>query len=394
MWVRLSAQYLRNAVETRYVLQTRFYEYRFKPENDVMAHITEIETMATQLTDIGATIDAISIMTKIICTLPPSYRSFVTAWDSVPFADRTMALLTSRLLKEEEMAKRWNTGTPDSQDAAFFAHQNPSYSPAFKSNSRGRDHFRRGGRSSSSRQQPYRFCKYRRCNIAGHTIEVCRKRIRDEEEAEREKNTSIARVASTQEEEDTEDPEQHLNDDAYFSFSCFIGRSNLDWFADSGATQHMSDQRSFFCTFKPVLSDSWTVNGIGSTRLFVCGYGNVEFIVSVGTVKRAVTIKNVLYVPNLGTNLISIAAVTAVGLSVHFIETKVTFEKNKAVVMMGERIGKTLYHLSILPKISELQRQTDTAFFSAPLPTPIDVWHQSFSYFSLMIAADGEQFIS
>jgi hypothetical protein len=95
----------------------------------------------------------------------------------------------------------------------------------------------------------------------------------------------------------------------------------------------MSDQRSFFCTFKPVLSDSWTVSGIGSTRLFVRGYGSIEFIVSVGTIKRIVTIENVLYVPNLGTNLISIAAVTAVGLSVHFIETKVTFKKNKAVVI-------------------------------------------------------------
>jgi len=127
MWVRLTAQYLRNAVENRYVLQTRFFEYRYKPDQDIMSHITEIETMATQLTDIGAPVDAISIMTKIICTLPPSYRSFVTAWDSVPFADRTMALLTSRLLKEEEMAKRWNTGQPDPQDAAFFAHQYPSW---------------------------------------------------------------------------------------------------------------------------------------------------------------------------------------------------------------------------------------------------------------------------
>ena len=221
-----------------------------------------------------------------------------------------MALLTSRLLKEEEMAKLWSTGLPDSQDAAFFAHQNPSCSQASSSNSRGRDRFRRGGHY---RQQPYRFCKYRRWNMAGHTIEVCRKRIRDEENAKMEKNnTSAAKVASTQEKEDTDNPEQRLNDDAYFSSSCFIVRSNLDWFADSGATQHMSDQRSFFCTFKPVVSDSWTVNGIGSTRLYVRGYGNIEFIVSVGTIKRTVTIENVLYVPNLGTNLISIAAVTAI----------------------------------------------------------------------------------
>ena len=110
MWKRLSAQHLRNAVENQHVLQQRFFEYQFKPDHDVMAHITEIETMATGLEDVGAPVTAIQIMTKIICTLPPSYRSFTTAWDSVPATEKTIALLTSRLLKEEAMAKRWSKG--------------------------------------------------------------------------------------------------------------------------------------------------------------------------------------------------------------------------------------------------------------------------------------------
>ncbi|EFX62332.1 hypothetical protein DAPPUDRAFT_270600 [Daphnia pulex] len=43
------------------------------------------------------------------------------------------------------MTKRWNTGKPNSQDAAFFAHQNPSYPQTFNLNSCGRDRSRRGG---------------------------------------------------------------------------------------------------------------------------------------------------------------------------------------------------------------------------------------------------------
>ena len=49
---------------------------------------------------------------------------------------------------------------------------------------------------------------------------------------------------------------------------------------------------------------------------------------------------------------------------------------------MDERIGKTPYHLSILPKLSEVQQQTDTALFSAPPSTPIDVWHQRLAHVS------------
>jgi hypothetical protein len=44
-----------------------------------------------------------------------------------------MALLTSRILKEESMAKRWSTGQPDSQDAAFFAHNYPTYNTTNRS---------------------------------------------------------------------------------------------------------------------------------------------------------------------------------------------------------------------------------------------------------------------
>ena len=60
-------------------------------------------------------------MKKILCTLPPNYRAFTTAWDSGPPEEKMIALLTSRLLKEETMAKQWTRGKRDEEDAAFFA---------------------------------------------------------------------------------------------------------------------------------------------------------------------------------------------------------------------------------------------------------------------------------
>lgn len=60
----------------------------------------------------------------------------------------------------------------------------------------------------------------------------------------------------------------------------------------------------------------------------MCGYGDIELIVTVGRIQQEFTIERVLNDPGLGINIISIAAVTDVGLSVHFIETKVTFTTN------------------------------------------------------------------
>ena len=53
------------------------------------------------LSNMGAAMTDIQIMTKIICTLPPSYRNFASVWDNVQVHERTISLLTSRLLKEE-----------------------------------------------------------------------------------------------------------------------------------------------------------------------------------------------------------------------------------------------------------------------------------------------------
>ena len=76
MGTKFFVQYLQNAAEDQHALRQRFYDYKFQPEHDVMAHITTIETMVTHLNDAGATVDPIQVMTKIVCTLPRTFENF------------------------------------------------------------------------------------------------------------------------------------------------------------------------------------------------------------------------------------------------------------------------------------------------------------------------------
>ncbi len=69
--------------------------------------MTEIETLAAACNDVGATVTPLQIMTMIVLSLPPSYKHFISNWNGTPTAEKTIALLTSRLLKEENMAKHW-----------------------------------------------------------------------------------------------------------------------------------------------------------------------------------------------------------------------------------------------------------------------------------------------
>jgi hypothetical protein len=83
MWTRLTDQHEEVASENKHFLRKRFYQYEFNKKYDIAAHITMIESMANQLNDMGVSVDEVDIVTKIIVTLPPSYKHIVsdgTTW--------------------------------------------------------------------------------------------------------------------------------------------------------------------------------------------------------------------------------------------------------------------------------------------------------------------------
>ncbi len=139
----------------------------------------------------------------------------------------------------------------------------------------------------------------------------------------------------------------------------------------------MTDQLSIITNFTPVPIGSWMVNGISGTQLTVHGYGDIRVVASVNNIEKTATIKKTLYVPGLGANLLSIAAVTDLGFSVTFVGTRVLFKCGEEVEMVCDRVGKHLYHLAItaLPGI-----QQDTAHLALSPATPINVWHQRFGH--------------
>ena len=82
----------------------------------------------------------------------------------------------------------------------------------------------------------------------------------------------------------------HDEANAFPELACYTARSPLDWFADSGATQHMTYNKILLRNYKPVVPGDWTVTGIGGTNLIVQGQGDVQFITQ-ATLTKSVVIK-------------------------------------------------------------------------------------------------------
>lgn len=107
MWITLSAQHLEQAQENLYNLQARLYEYQRQINNDMKTHIAEIKSLAHHLSEVERPVDERELITKIVCTLPVTYKPFVSSWRHSPVERQNLVKLTSLLFqKEREIAKR------------------------------------------------------------------------------------------------------------------------------------------------------------------------------------------------------------------------------------------------------------------------------------------------
>lgn len=92
----------------------------------------------------------------------------------------------------------------------------------------------------------------------------------------------------------------------YSSSTCFSARSNYDFFADSGASHHISDQRSYFSSMTTIQKGVWLVKGIGVVTLPVLGQGSIDFPATVDGKQYPGEFTEVLFVPSFNATLISV----------------------------------------------------------------------------------------
>lgn len=114
----------------------------------------------------------------------------------------------------------------------------------------------------------------------------------------------------------------------------------LGWLIDSGATRHMTPQRDLFVKFTP---SGGVVEFGNQGELPVAGRGDIQVWIG----RQLVTMKDVLYVPKMSVNLLSIAALDRRGFFVHFGRKMVTIidQQSNQVVANGHVVDG-LYELS------------------------------------------------
>ncbi|UYV60408.1 hypothetical protein LAZ67_1001058 [Cordylochernes scorpioides] len=325
MWKKLSTIYELKSETNKYLLQQRFFEYKMNPNDNIASHISKVETQAQQMKDLGEPISDVALITKIICSFPDKYKNFITAWDSVSSEEKTLENLAARLLKEESLQDHWDSSGNFKPDNALMTFSK----------------FNRNSTASNKQQQHQQSIKDKKnnthcgyCKKKGHWWKECYKR---KEEQKGQQPSSSAR-----------------DDSCAFSAetNAYLAETKDSWIPDSGATDHMTFRREWFSTWKEDLCKK---------------KGNIDILSYVDSQKINATLLDVLYIPELETNLFSISTATKHGLTLICKGNQIKLTKNSKVLVTGIKDNSNLYRIFIKAKQSS---QIHVAQLS------LDIWHQ------------------
>lgn len=83
MWNKLLSVNEQKSDRSITLIQQQFYQYTIDPKENIAGHITKLENLSRQLNQLGEPISDFMLITKMLMTLPDSYRHFYRLWDSM-----------------------------------------------------------------------------------------------------------------------------------------------------------------------------------------------------------------------------------------------------------------------------------------------------------------------
>ncbi|CAH2091010.1 unnamed protein product [Euphydryas editha] len=332
-WEKLKEVFEDKGLYRRVLLLRKLHRSNYNDYSSMGEYIDGVMTLVQQLADIGRVIEDKEVAELLLSGLPQEFDVLVSSLETANILENLTSEAVRARLLQEEFRKQSDNGVSIPSESSFIV------------------------------------CHY--CKKPGHVKSKCFKLKRDNRNKSNKKSVQVSAQSET-------------------FLVCALAEcvNSANWIIDSGCTSHMCNNKNLFTSMDTSFTSNVTV---ADNNILQCkGKGYVTVYVN----KCSRIIENVLYVPNLSANLLSVSKLTDKGYSVIFNNDKCHIKNKNRVLASASHIDG-LYKLDCsVPNSSCLQ---SSFLSSCTLPrnvqeqesalaagsVPVDVWHKRLGHLSL-----------
>lgn len=349
-WDTLVKVHEGKSVASKLRLHRELNQLKMDPSDSIITHINKTKILVQQLEAVGSTIAETDVILYLLLSLPADYSAVAVAVET-RFNERELTLIeVSEALLQEEARQQANGRAKGNKIGRAF-------------NADGRSGSSRNSGGNGGKKPDWKksaTCHH--CNKVGHIKRDCLKLKREQNEGKASIATAdkgylfMARIIETP-----------ATFDSGNALTANQAHSNA-WVVDSGASQHMTNDRTAFQTYKTVTGKS--VQLADNRVIPVSGQGSVELSIQQDNGLVTAVFKDVWHVPGIGKNLISCPQLDSLEASITFGGGKCIIRRS-ATAKEGIEATRTngIYVLSATPVVA-------TAGVATSSTLGLELWHQ------------------
>jgi len=291
-WNTLRDFYNRTTMHNRVTMTRRLHEFKMEGGVTMAKHLDDFDELIVGLQTLGEPLAEARQLVILLSSLPTEYELICSIVENAK--DFTLIEVKENLLKEYERLTK--------KEGAERALKAAAHGSKFKTFKGGKGS--KGSKGFRSRQNGGFKGKCFNCGQMGHMKRDC------------------------------PDPNAGNNDD---DAVIAIGKSrSTGWLIDSGATAHMTPHRNDLFEYKD-LDSKIEVTIADGKKIRVVGTGSVRLTGIDGTRIKMV---DVLYIPGLDRQLLSVSRLADRGMSVEFQQKSCTIWNRSKAIALGKKVGK------------------------------------------------------
>lgn len=383
-WGILEKQFSFVSITQLVRLTRKFYAASMQEGEDLLRHVTYMTKLAQELRDLKEDINPKKFATVILGSLPSSYDMFVTSlnareadnldWESIKgplveeFMKRKETKNPANMKADDALFTRGGGGAPRYQQGSRPGnfHRDHMLNNMLSNNNRGNHNRNMNGRNQQSSQKRCFKCgdpthMARDCNPRNNDIRYDSRNREDVKLANQMGQLTMNSNRYYNDQYPRQQEESRFmncieNSSINYDLALITGNhvnENSEWFIDSAASKHMTSNKSIITDYTTF--DQATEIFLGDDSVILAeGEGTVLLPVYENNQITKLNLHNVLYVPDLSKNLVSVTAMTKTGAEVYFDDKKCMVHKDDKRFVIGHAYHEKLYRMNTKPEYATL----------------------------------------